>query len=68
MEMKFMSEHELLAEINRNERMILDAQRMANNLSRRNMALRSELNRRRNDKAFSGYPVGHIFHFASTDR
>lgn len=66
--MKFMSERDLLAEINRNERLILDAQRTANDLSRRNMALRSELNRRRNDKAFSGFPVGHIFHFASSNR
>ena len=66
--MKFMSEHELLVEINRNERMILDAQRMANDLSRRNMALRSELNSRRNSKAFSGFPMGHIFHFAPSNR
>lgn len=68
MEMKFMSERDLLAEINRNERMILDAQRTANDLSRRNMALRSELNRRRNDKAFSGFPMSHTFHFAPSNR
>lgn len=57
---KFMSELELIQEIRANELAILDAQRVASDSARANMYLRNELNNRRRNKAFTGYPVGQL--------
>lgn len=60
---QYLPEQELLAEMLKNEKEIREAQARINQLTRRNMALQAECNTRRNNKAFNGYPIGHIFCF-----